>query len=161
MALRATTKAGYAGGRLRRLGARPWRRHGEQVPRLPPSVRPIPAGHTQPSPDTKACRSGRTRKDRSRSAQKSRKYDHPTIALSTFQPLNFAFRVRVRPKADFVSREAGFRARRKRRRCAASQGHGMAAAMLAWDGAVHGQQDRMAVRRDGGFRGRALAPLAM
>jgi len=53
-----------AGCRLRRLGARPWRRHGEQVPRLPPCARPIPAGHTQPSPDTKARRSGGTRKGR-------------------------------------------------------------------------------------------------
>ena len=57
--------------------------------------------------------------------------------LSTFQP-----RFRVRPKADFVSREAGFRVRRKWRRCCASQGHGMAAAMLAWVGAVPGPQDR-------------------
>jgi len=64
MALRATTKAGYAGCRLRRLGACPWRRHGEQVPRLPPCARPIPAGHPRPSPDTKARRSGGTRKDR-------------------------------------------------------------------------------------------------
>ena len=45
-------------------------------------------------------------------------------------------------KADFVSREAGFRVRRKRRRCGASQGHGMAADMLAWVGAVPGPQDR-------------------
>jgi len=64
MALRATTKAGYAGGRLRRLVARRWRRHGEQVPRLPPCARPISAGHPRPSPDTKARRSGGTRKDR-------------------------------------------------------------------------------------------------
>ncbi len=82
-----------------------------------------------------------------------------TIRTSLFQLFNLAFRVRVRPKADFVSREAGFRVRRKRRRCGASQGHGMAAAMLAWVGAVPGQQNRqLAVRRDGGFRGRAPAP---
>jgi hypothetical protein len=49
---------------------------------------------------------------------------------------------RVRPKAGLVSREAGFRVHRKRRRCSASQGQGMAAAMLAWGGAVPGPRGR-------------------
>ena len=44
--------------------------------------------------------------------------------LFTFQLFNLAFRVRVRPKADFVSREAGFRVRRKRRRCSHRKGMG-------------------------------------
>ena len=49
----------------------------------------------------------------------------------------------------FVQAEGRFRVPRsgvscppRRWRCGASQGHGMAAAMLAWDGAVPGPQDR-------------------
>ena len=131
-----------------------------QVPA--PSLRDIPSRRRTRMPAVPAGHE----KTAARSARKSRKYDHPAIALSTFQPFNCStFQPCVpcscRPKADFVSREAGFRVHRKRRRCSHRKGMGWRRPCSHGSAQSLSRRTAMAVRRDGGFRGRALAPLAM
>jgi len=88
MALRATTKAGYAGGRLRRLGCD----HGGGMVNKFPASRHVPATSLRGFPSRRRTRKPAVpaghEKTAARSARKSRKYDHPTIALSTFQTFN-------------------------------------------------------------------------
>ena len=100
-------KPARRGSRLRRLGVRPRRRPGEQVPRPPPAPPPSPFGAFLASPDTKARRSGGTRKAALPPHEKPQGGLKPSLE-DTPQTFSWAF----------VSREAGFRV--GWRRCIAS-----------------------------------------